>query len=292
MKKKKTKICKECGTENPADSKFCQSCGNKISPSVVWKIFKWILMVIAVLCVLFVCVVIWNFLKLTKEDGQQTTTLYNQDAKKEMALKETQTNSEQPQEETPIVENLQLTPEERAEKEKTLQNKLAELKIATDTFNNMDLYYPKTMPTNGINFIVNERTLVLPYIKGMDNMYALLTKVNYMSDDWLFIKSFEVNVDGNIIFNSSDYTNGLKFDRDNNDGYICETYQHIVANSYDSTIDEAWLSMLREIANSQKSTIRFYGTQYYDDFIVSEKDKQSIKDILDTWDLFVELYGQ
>ena len=209
-----------------------------------------------------------------------------------MALEEAQTNSEQTQKETQLVENLQLTPEERAEKEKTLQSKLTELKISTDTFNNVDFYYPKAMPTNGTNFIINERTLVLPFIKGVDNTYALLAKINYMSDDWLFIKSFEVNVDGNIIFDSSDYTNDLRFDKDNSDGYIYETYQHIVAKSYDSTVDEVWLSMLRKIANSQKSTIRFYGTQYYDDFVVSEKDKQSIKTILDTWDLLVELYGQ
>lgn len=286
MKKQKTKICKECGTENPAESKFCQSCGGKIAPSVARKIFKWILIVIAVLCVLFVCVVIWAFLEVKKEDEANIQRLQG------IALEETQTNNEQTQEETQRVETLQLTPEEREEKEKILQSKLTELKIATDTFNNVDFYYPKAMPINGTNFIINERTLVLPFIKGTDNMYALLTKINYMSDDWLFIKSFEVNVDGNIIFNSSDYTNGFKFDRDNSDGYIYETYQHMVAKSYDSTVDEVWLSMLREIANSQKSTIRFYGTQYYDDFVVAEKDKQSIKDILDTWDLLVELYGQ
>lgn len=286
MKKQKTKICKQCGAENPAESKFCQSCGGKISPSVARKIFKWILIVIAVLCVLFVCVVIWAFLEVKKEDEANIQRLQG------MALKEAQTNNEQTKEETQLVETPQLTPEERAEKEKTLQSKLTELKVSTDTFNNVDFYYPKAMPTNGTNFIINERTFVLPFIKGMDNTYALLTTVNYMSDDWLFIKSFEVNVDGNIIFNSSDYTNGLKFDRDNSDGYIYETYQHIVAKSYDSTVDEVWLSMLREIANSQKSTIRFYGTQYYDDFVVSEKDKQSIKNILDVWDLLVELYGQ
>lgn len=286
MKKQKTKICKECGAENPAESKFCQSCGGKIAPSAARKIFKWILITIAVLCVLFVCVVIWAFLEVKKEDEANIQRLQG------MALEEAQTNNEQTQEETQRVKTLQLTPEEREEKEKILQSKLTELKISTDTFNNVDFYYPKAMPTNGTNYIINERTFALPFIKGMDNTYALLTTVNYMSDDWLFIKSFEVNVDGNIIFNSSDYTNGLKFDRDNSDGYIYETYQHVVAKSYDSTVDEVWLSMLREIANSQKSTIRFYGTQYYDDFVVSEKDKQSIKNILDVWDLLVELYEQ
>ncbi len=290
MKKQKTKICKQCGAENPPESKYCQSCGSKISSSVARKIFKWIFIVIAALCILFVCLVVWAYYS-TKADAE-TEYKANMQRLQDMELEETQTNNEQTREETPIVENLQLTPEEREEKEKTLQSKLTELKIATDTFNNIDFYYPKAMPTNGTNFTINERTLVLPFIKGKDDMYALLTTINYMSDDWLFIKSFEVNVDGNIIFNSSDYTNGLKFDRDNSDGYIYETYQHIVAYSYDSTVDEAWLSMLREIANSQKSTIRFYGTQYYDDFVVSEKDKQSIKEILDTWDLLVELYGQ
>lgn len=290
MKKQKTRICKHCEEENPPESKFCQSCGSKMSSNVAQKIFKWILIVLAVLGVLFVCLVVWAYYS-TKADAEREYNA-NMQRLQDMALEATQTNNEPTQEETPIVEKLQLTPEEREEKEKTLQSKLTELKISTDTFNNVDFYYPKAMPTSGTKFNINERTFVLPAIKGTDNTYALQTAINYMSDDWLFIKSFEVNVDGNIIFNSSDYTTGLQFNRDNYDGYIYETYVHIVAQSWDSTVDEAWLSMLREIANSQKSIIRFYGTQYYDDFVVSEKDKQSIKDILDTWDLLVELYGQ
>ena len=290
MKKQKAKICKECGTENPPESKICQSCGSKMSSNVARKIFKWILIVLAVLGVLFVCLVVWAYFN-TKANAEREYKA-NMQRLQNMALEETQMDNEQNQEETPIVEKTQLTPEEREEKEKALKSKLTELKISTDTFNNVNFYYPKAMPTNGTKFNINERTFVLPFIKGIDNTYALQTAINYMSDNWLFINSFEVNVDGNIIFNSSDYTNDLEFNTDNNDGYIYETYVHIVAQSWDSTVDEAWLSMLRKIANSQKSTIRFYGTQYYDDFVVSEKDKQSIKDILDTWGLLVELYGQ
>lgn len=288
MKKQKTKICKECGAENPAESKFCQSCGSKISTSVVRKVFKLILIALAIIFILFVGLIVWAFLEVKKEDNQQVSTEYSQNIERnnttlhENYEQNTENSSSKPE----------LSEAERAEKEQLLKEKLSKLKVIHDEFSNVDLYYPKAMPTNGTKFIINERTLMLPFINGMDNMYALSIKINYMSDDWLFIKSFEVNVDGNIIFNSSDYTNGLKFDRDNSDGYIYETYQHIVAYSYDSTVDEAWLSILREIANSQKSTIRFHGTQYYDDFVVSEKDKQSIKDILDTWDLLVELYGQ
>lgn len=285
----KTKICKQCGEENPADAKYCQTCGGKIK-SAKSNVLKIILTIISIIVILFVCLVVRTYYN-TKANAEREHEA-NIQRSQDMALEETQNNNEQIQEETPIVEKPQLTPEERAEKEKTLQSKLAELKISTDTFNNVDVYYPKAMPTNGTNLIVNERTFVLPAIKGEDNAYALHIAINYMSDDWLFIKSFEVNVDGNIIFNSSDYTNDLEFDRDNSDGYIYETYRHLIAQSWDSTADEAWLSMLREIANSQKSTIRFYGTQYCDDFVVSEKDKQSIKDILDTWDLLVELYGQ
>lgn len=288
MKKQKTKICKECGAENPPKSKYCQSCGSKMSSSVGRKVFKWVLIVLAVLGLLFVCIFIWALFEVKKEDNQQVHTEYSKNIEKNNTTfhgnyeQNAENSSNKPE----------LSEAERTEKEQLLKEKLSKLKLIHDEFNNVDLYYPKAMPTDGTKFIINERTLLLPCIKGMDDMYALLTKVNYMSDDWLFIKSFEVNVDGNIIFNSSDYANGLKFDRDNSDGYIYETYQHVVAYSYDSTVDEAWLSMLRGIANSQTATIRFYGTQYYDDFVVSEKDKQSIKDILDTWDLLVELYGQ
>lgn len=49
MKKQKTRICKQCGAENPSELKYCQSCGNKIKSS---KIKKVLAVVIAILLVL------------------------------------------------------------------------------------------------------------------------------------------------------------------------------------------------------------------------------------------------
>lgn len=49
MKKQKTKICKECGAENPPKSKFCQSCGNKIKTGKKKKIL------IIIIAIMLIC---------------------------------------------------------------------------------------------------------------------------------------------------------------------------------------------------------------------------------------------
>lgn len=49
MKKQKPKICKQCGAENPPESKFCQSCGSKIKTHKKKKVF---LIVVAILMVI------------------------------------------------------------------------------------------------------------------------------------------------------------------------------------------------------------------------------------------------
>ncbi len=48
MKKQKSKICKQCGTENPAEAKFCQSCGSKIKPNKKKKVLA---IVVAILLI-------------------------------------------------------------------------------------------------------------------------------------------------------------------------------------------------------------------------------------------------
>lgn len=49
MKKQKTKICKQCGTENPPESKFCQSCGSKIKTGKKKKVLAVIIVILLVL---------------------------------------------------------------------------------------------------------------------------------------------------------------------------------------------------------------------------------------------------
>lgn len=87
---------------------------------------------------------------------------------------------------------------------------------------------------------------------------------------WLFVESAQINVDGNVrsLPTSQWY-------RDN-DTEIWEW------TGYSNNI--AMLELAREIAESDRSVVRFNGQQFYDDHVVSDKEKSVIRDMLLAWE--------
>lgn len=67
MKKEKVKICKQCGTGNPAKSKYCQSCGSKIKTGKKKK----------VLAVIIVTLLVFGFTVKRISDKQQLQEAVN-----------------------------------------------------------------------------------------------------------------------------------------------------------------------------------------------------------------------
>ena len=90
--------------------------------------------------------------------------------------------------------------------------------------------------------------------------------MNYTSRRWLFIESAKANIDGSIV----DMNYG-EFLRDN-DSEIWEWIDVVVTPQIRETLER--------IAGSKSTIIRFDGQQYYDDFTVTEKDKQAIRDMI------------
>jgi len=94
--------------------------------------------------------------------------------------------------------------------------------------------------------------------------------IQYYSDDWLFIDSAKVNVDG-VIYSvgSSDW------ERDN-DSDIWEWIDEPLSDR----------SVIEAIIKSKSSIIRFEGSQYYDTRTISSTQKRALRDVLDAYDSF------
>jgi hypothetical protein len=94
--------------------------------------------------------------------------------------------------------------------------------------------------------------------------------IQYYADDWLFIKSAKVNVDG-VIYS----VGGSDWERDN-DSDIWEWIDEPLSDR----------SLIEAIIKSKSSVIRFDGTQYYDTRTISSSQKRALRDVLDAYDSF------
>jgi len=99
------------------------------------------------------------------------------------------------------------------------------------------------------------------YIAATDNNATLRFSLKYRASSWLFVDSFTVAAD-DYRWTSSGKT---RWSRDNGGGDIWEWI--------DVTAGPRLLSVSKRIANTNESTIRFTGRQYYDDYEVPAKAK-------------------
>lgn len=287
MKKQKTKICKQCGTENPAEAKFCQSCGSKISTSVVRKVFKLILIVLAVIFILFVGLIVWAFLEVKKEDNQQMNTEYSKNIEQnnttfhENYEQNTENSSNKPE----------LSEAERAEKEKLLKEKLSKLKLIHDEFSNVDRYYSVNTPTDSQYWYYDRKTFLSPFITHIGDDYELNVISNYYGNGWLFIDDVTVKIDGQFY---EPYPEPLKpkFEHEVCHGAYVSEYAIDSVKKLDNTLTSSkYYDILKWMANGNDVAVRFSGKRGSEDLII-DKDRQAIKEVLEAWDIIEELYGK
>jgi hypothetical protein len=94
--------------------------------------------------------------------------------------------------------------------------------------------------------------------------------IQYYADDWLFINSAKVNVDGTIFD-----VGGSNWERDN-DSEIWEWTDEPLSDR----------SLIEAIIKSRSSVIRFEGSQYYDTKTISSSQKKALRDVLEAFDSF------
>lgn len=293
MKKQKTKICKQCGTENPPESKFCQSCGNKIKKHFLFSVLKWLCIVIAVVCTIFVVFVVITFIKEQKAEEQQTETRYSEAFEKEISqIQEEYKETDEYKEavgETPS--KPQLSEAERAEKEQLLKEKLSKLKLIHDEFSNVDRYYSVNTPTDSQYWYCDRKTFLSPFITHIGDDYELNVISNYYGNGWLFIDDVTVKIDGNFY---EPYPEPLKpkFEHEVCHGsYVSESAIDSVKKLDNTLTSSKYYDILKWMANGNDVVVRFSGTRGSEDLII-DKDRQAIKEVLEAWDIIEELYGK
>lgn len=129
--------------------------------------------------------------------------------------------------------------------------------------------------TKYVPFVLDDSqdTNVHLFIFKADNSKPFINmKFLYSSSKWLFIDSFFIVVDDiKYEFNKT------KFQRDH-DSKIWEWYI--------KRAEEKDIEMIEKIIQSKKSTIRFYGQQYYYDHVITNKEKESMQMVLDAFKAF------
>ena len=135
-----------------------------------------------------------------------------------------------------------------------------------DDVRDLTWYTPSSAPK-----YVNDRCAIYPYLSKTDSgTVSLRLKVVYTGDNWLFLSGVIFDIDGQN--NLLSYAQGDYY-RDNAWGDVWEVIDK-EANLTDK-------NLLRSVANSEKTIIRFQGSLYHYDMTVSQAEKKAIQDTLE-----------
>lgn len=162
----------------------------------------------------------------------------------------------------------------KAECEKLYNDYIKKFDVEEDPFQGMIFYTPKKMP----NYI-DDRSYLIPYIgkytesSGYSGVWIVFRQ-NYTGDDWLFWTKIHYIVDGEPFVKSFGYND---ITRDNAWGNVWEYREEILP--VNGSLDSSDYALLRKIADSNETVIRFEG-QYSYDMAVSKADKEMINDCL------------
>lgn len=156
-------------------------------------------------------------------------------------------------------------------KKQAVMSQLKNFKSEVDKVRNLSFYYPPAFPysTSAGYWYADQRSFVLPYMGMQGNDVWLRLVCNYTSDDWVFFKKITFAVDDQRFYETFKYS---EVTRDNAAGDVWEYV--------DLDVGKSEIEMLWAIANSTETIIRFEGDDYYRDFTVTAKDKDSIRQML------------
>lgn len=148
---------------------------------------------------------------------------------------------------------------------------LKKLRLEEDLVRGIKFYYASTFPyyeSYGY-WGADVRCFVLPYLGVQGNSVWLRLVCDYTADDWVFFKKIIFAVDDQRYYRYYNYNDVV---RDNAYGDIWEYV--------DIEVGEEEIELLKAIANSENTIVRFEGDTYYDDVVIKDSDKEAIKEIL------------
>jgi hypothetical protein len=139
------------------------------------------------------------------------------------------------------------------------------LKSRTEEFDGATWYRHQDSPR-----YQDTRPYVTFYIYEKNEQRQLIFFLNYSASSWLFVDRAEINIDG-----KTEVIPSGQWLRDN-DTEIWE-FLSLPAGA-------AIVELGERIAASDRAAIRFYGDQFYDDYVVTDADKRAIEDVLLAWE--------
>ena len=152
----------------------------------------------------------------------------------------------------------------KREKQRAIAAATQNLRKSTDEMREIDWFYDKSTPRT------NNTRNVHAYIGKKNNHVWMRFKMTYNADDWLFVESVAFKIDGEDF--SLNYGLFDDWERDNASGDIWEWK--------DVNMDRRTWNLVRKIADSDKTMMRYNGRQYYSDREVSTEEKKALKNIL------------
>lgn len=155
---------------------------------------------------------------------------------------------------------------EQAKIEQEFRQAKSRMRIKNDDMNDTKFYFSKSSP-----HYVSTRSDISAYMGMGTNKNStpyLRLQLSYVADNWLFVDSYTIKVDGiKYVING-----GYAVKKDNGYGKIWEWL--------DKSPSEKEFEMLVKIANSKSAKIRYNGSKYYKDRAITSREKKAIKDVL------------
>lgn len=158
----------------------------------------------------------------------------------------------------------------RVEKERIFNENISKFDIDQDKVEGITWYMHNNMPE-----YIDTRSYIIPYIGVQNDNAWICIRYNYTADDWVFWKKLTIVTDNEKYIKT---VGAFDTVRDNDGGVVWEWYDECL--NYNQTLESAELLMLKDIAESTETIIRFEGDEYYEDLIVTDTDKAIIKDVL------------
>lgn len=147
-------------------------------------------------------------------------------------------------------------------KRKFAENALKSFRKKKDDFEDVEFYQDSRTPNySNVNFIY-------PYLGVKNDKAWLRLKLQYASDDWLFINNAIFMIDDEK-FNISG-----NWERDNNSG---------IWEWLDIQVDALEYEILKKLGDSKVAKVRYQGNQYYKDRTITSKEKSIIKKTLEIY---------
>ena len=153
-----------------------------------------------------------------------------------------------------------------AEKDRIFNEYLSKFNVEEDSVEGITWYTHSNTP-----YYINERSYINPYIGDRGTFSYLCIRYNYTGSSWIFWDNLKIVVDGETYTIPCNYFDVV---RENNGGSVWEYYDDIPDNEKDA------INMLKKIAESSETIIRFQGGDHIYDLVVSDTDKAIIKDVL------------